>query len=108
MPPDHPLLRAILADPDDDTRRLVAAAWFADPDQPDRAEFAKHHWVRPPPHLPVPDTPITAAAARALLYTPFLQQLRVLVFARDAMTPGVREAFRERFALPESSDLLPF
>jgi uncharacterized protein (TIGR02996 family) len=207
MTPDHPLLRAILADPDDDTRRLVAADWFADHDQHDRAEFvrlqvelargvddparraaleqrerellsaheaewaaplaavldvppglwtgwefrrgfaeafdlaaeaalargrelarltpvrelrlspcsaeelaalAKHHWVRNLAHLHVPDTPITDAAARAVLYTPFLRDLRVIVYSRDAMTPGVREAFRERFAPPDESDLLPF
>ena len=38
MSPDHPLLRAILADPDDDTRRLAAADWLADHDQPEVSE----------------------------------------------------------------------
>jgi uncharacterized protein (TIGR02996 family) len=45
MPTDHPeyvaLLRAIVADPWDDTPRLVAADWLDEHDQPHRAAFIR-------------------------------------------------------------------
>jgi uncharacterized protein (TIGR02996 family) len=41
MSPDNPFLKALLADPDDDTLRLAMADWLDENDQPARAEFVK-------------------------------------------------------------------
>ncbi|VTR93018.1 Uncharacterized protein OS=Myxococcus stipitatus (strain DSM 14675 / JCM 12634 / Mx s8) GN=MYSTI_05807 PE=4 SV=1 [Gemmata massiliana] len=41
MTPDNPFLRALLADPEDDTLRLAMADWFDENDQPARAEFVR-------------------------------------------------------------------
>jgi uncharacterized protein (TIGR02996 family) len=41
MSPDNPLLRALLAQPDDDTLRLAMADWLDENDQPERAEFIR-------------------------------------------------------------------
>src|SRR5690349_20661730 len=41
MSPDNPLLRALLAQPDDDTLRLAMADWLDENDQPARAEFIR-------------------------------------------------------------------
>jgi uncharacterized protein (TIGR02996 family) len=41
MSPDNPLLRALLAQPDDDTLRLAMADWLDEHDQPARAEFIR-------------------------------------------------------------------
>lgn len=46
-PPDHePLLRAICADPADDTVRLAYADWLDENGDPDRAEFIRLHLDR--------------------------------------------------------------
>jgi uncharacterized protein (TIGR02996 family) len=50
-PPGHePLLRAICADPEDDTVRLVYADWLQENDDPERAEFIRvqieYEWRR--------------------------------------------------------------
>jgi uncharacterized protein (TIGR02996 family) len=41
MLPDHPFHQALLANPDDDTLRLVIADWLEENDQPARAEFIR-------------------------------------------------------------------
>ena len=41
MSPDHPLLRAVIAEPDDDTLRLALADWFDENDQSARADFIR-------------------------------------------------------------------
>ena len=41
MSPDNPFLRALLAQPDDDTLRLAMADWLDENDQPARAEFVR-------------------------------------------------------------------
>lgn len=41
MSPDNPFLRALLAQPDDDTLRLALADWLDENDQPQRAEFIR-------------------------------------------------------------------
>jgi uncharacterized protein (TIGR02996 family) len=41
MTPDNPFLRALLADPEDDTLRLALADWLDENDQPARAEFVR-------------------------------------------------------------------
>ena len=41
MSPDNPFLRALLAQPDDDTLRLAIADWFDENDDPARAEFIR-------------------------------------------------------------------
>jgi uncharacterized protein (TIGR02996 family) len=41
MTPDNPLLKALLANPDDDTLRLAIADWCDENDQPARAEFIR-------------------------------------------------------------------
>jgi uncharacterized protein (TIGR02996 family) len=41
MTPDNPFLRALLAQPDDDTLRLAMADWLDENDQPERAEFIR-------------------------------------------------------------------
>lgn len=41
MSPDNPFLKALLADPDDDTLRLAMADWLDENDQPARAEFIR-------------------------------------------------------------------
>jgi uncharacterized protein (TIGR02996 family) len=41
MTPDNPFLRALLAQPDDDTLRLAMADWLDEHDQPARAEFVR-------------------------------------------------------------------
>lgn len=41
MTPDNPLLRALLADPDDDALRLALADWFEENDEAARAEFVR-------------------------------------------------------------------
>jgi uncharacterized protein (TIGR02996 family) len=41
MTPGNPFLRALLAEPDDDTLRLATADWFDEHDQPARAEFVR-------------------------------------------------------------------
>jgi uncharacterized protein (TIGR02996 family) len=41
MTPDNPLLKAVIAQPDDDTLRLAVADWFDESDQPARAEFIR-------------------------------------------------------------------
>src|SRR4051812_28174157 len=41
MTPDNPFLRALLAEPDDDTLRLATADWLDENDQPARAEFVR-------------------------------------------------------------------
>jgi uncharacterized protein (TIGR02996 family) len=41
MSPDNPLLKALLAQPDDDTLRLAVADWLEEHDQPVRAEIIR-------------------------------------------------------------------
>ncbi len=41
MSPENPFLRALLAQPDDDTLRLAMADWLDENDQPARAEFVR-------------------------------------------------------------------
>jgi uncharacterized protein (TIGR02996 family) len=41
MSPDNPFLKALLAEPDDDTLRLAMADWLDENDQPARAEFVR-------------------------------------------------------------------
>ncbi|MBN9121099.1 MAG: TIGR02996 domain-containing protein [Planctomycetes bacterium] len=41
MTPDNPFLRALLAEPDDDTLRLAMADWLDENEQPERAEFVR-------------------------------------------------------------------
>ena len=41
MMPDNPFLKALLADPEDDTLRLAMADWLDENDQPARAEFVR-------------------------------------------------------------------
>jgi uncharacterized protein (TIGR02996 family) len=41
MSPDNPFLRALLAQPDDDTLRLAMADWLDENDDPARAEFIR-------------------------------------------------------------------
>jgi uncharacterized protein (TIGR02996 family) len=41
MSPENPFLRALLAQPDDDTLRLAMADWLDENDQPERAEFIR-------------------------------------------------------------------
>jgi uncharacterized protein (TIGR02996 family) len=41
MSPDNPFLKALLAQPDDDTLRLAMADWLDENDQPARAEFIR-------------------------------------------------------------------
>lgn len=41
MNPNNPFLRALIADPDDDTLRLAMADWFDENDDPARAEFVR-------------------------------------------------------------------
>src|SRR5690349_8929287 len=41
MSPDHPLLRAVIAEPDDDTLRLALADWFDENDESARADFIR-------------------------------------------------------------------
>src|SRR4051812_29872585 len=41
MSPDNPFLRALLADPDDDTLRLAMADWLDENDQTPRAEVLR-------------------------------------------------------------------
>jgi uncharacterized protein (TIGR02996 family) len=41
MTPDNPLLKAVIAQPDDDTLRLAVADWFAENDDEPRAEFVR-------------------------------------------------------------------
>jgi len=53
-PPEEGFVRAILADPDDDTHRLVYADWLEENGQPERAEFIRLQVerARRPPHDP--------------------------------------------------------
>ena len=41
MSPDHPLLRAVIAQPDDDTLRLAVADWLEENDQAARAKLIR-------------------------------------------------------------------
>lgn len=41
MSPDHPLLRAVIEQPDDDTLRLALADWLEENDQPARAKLIR-------------------------------------------------------------------
>jgi uncharacterized protein (TIGR02996 family) len=41
MSPDNPFLKALLAQPEDDTLRLAMADWFDENEQPGRAEFIR-------------------------------------------------------------------
>jgi len=41
MSPDNPFLKALLAEPDDDTLRLAMADWLDENDQQPRAEFVR-------------------------------------------------------------------
>jgi uncharacterized protein (TIGR02996 family) len=41
MSPDNPFIRALLAQPDDDTLRLAMADWFDENEDPARAEFIR-------------------------------------------------------------------
>ena len=62
------------------------------------ADLGECHWVRSLTALYLEGFRMTGSAARALLWSPYLANLRRVCYSEDGMARDVREAFARRFA----------